>query len=53
MCSSDLSRFVGKTEAWVFENLVIDNYLFGVSSVSREGYESPVVFPGSAGRFPG
>jgi hypothetical protein len=28
---------------------VIDNYFFGVSSVSAAGFESPVVFPGPAG----
>ncbi|MEP0005987.1 MAG: M28 family metallopeptidase [Balneola sp.] len=33
------------------ENVVIDNYLFGVASVSKEGFESPVVFPGAAGSF--
>jgi len=33
------------------ENVVIDNYLFGVASVSKEGFESPVVFPGPAGSF--
>ncbi|SMO57297.1 Peptidase family M28 [Gracilimonas mengyeensis] len=33
------------------ENVVIDNYYFGVASVSKEGFESPVVFPGPAGSF--
>ena len=47
------SRWVGKTDEWTFENLVIDNYIFGVSAVSEEGYETPVVFPGAPGRFPG
>lgn len=28
------------------ENIVIDNYLFGVAAVDTEGHESPVVFPG-------
>ncbi len=28
------------------ENIIIDNYLFGVAAVSEEGNESPVVFPG-------
>ena len=32
-------------------NVAIDNWFFGVSSVSAEGYESPVVFPGDAGSF--
>lgn len=33
------------------ENVVIDNYYFGVASVSKTGFESPVVFPGAAGSF--
>lgn len=33
------------------ENVVIDNYYFGVASVSINGFESPVVFPGPAGSF--
>ena len=32
-------------------NVVIDDWFFGVSSVSADGYESPVVFPGDAGSF--
>ena len=47
------SRWVGKTDEWIFENLVIDNYIFGVSAVSEDGYQTPVVFPGAPGRFPG
>ncbi|MBO6535283.1 MAG: M28 family metallopeptidase [Balneolaceae bacterium] len=39
-----------KTEH-TLENVVIDNYLFGVASVSKEGFESPVVFPGPNGSF--
>jgi hypothetical protein len=45
------SRYVGDVTEWEFTNLVIDNYFFGVSAVSHEGYETPVVFPGAAGRF--
>ncbi len=45
------SRFVGKVNEWEFTNLVIDNYFFGVSSVAKDGSETPVVFPGPAGRF--
>jgi hypothetical protein len=45
------SRYVGKVDSYTLENIVIDNYLFGVASVSTEGYESPVVFPGAAGSF--
>ena len=33
------------------ENIVIDNYYFGVAAVSINGFESPVVFPGPAGSF--
>jgi hypothetical protein len=32
-------------------NVVIDDWFFGVSAVSAEGYESPVVFPGDPGAF--
>ena len=39
-----------KTEH-TLENVVIDNYYFGVASVSKDGFESPVVFPGPAGSF--
>ena len=39
------SRFVGDVTDYTFENLVIDNYLFGVASVGRDGNESVVVFP--------
>ena len=45
------SRFIGKVDEWTFENLVIDNYFFGVSAVAKDGSETPVVFPGAAGRF--
>lgn len=45
------SRFVGKVNEWTFENLVIDNYFFGVSAVAKDGSQTPVVFPGVAGRF--
>lgn len=32
-------------------NIVIDNWFFGVSSISADGAESPVVFPGFVGSF--
>ena len=44
-------REVGNVNEYTLENIVIDNYYFGVASVSADGYESPVVFPGPAGRF--
>jgi hypothetical protein len=40
------SRFVGDVESFTLENIVVDNYFFGVASVSQSGFESPVVFPG-------
>ncbi|PHR61353.1 MAG: peptidase M28 [Robiginitomaculum sp.] len=45
------SRYVGKVSEYTFKNMVIDNYYFGVSSVAKDGSETPVVFPGAAGRF--
>lgn len=45
------SRYVGSVDTYTLENIVIDNYLFGVASVSKDGYESPVVFPGAIGSF--
>lgn len=39
------------TTQHTLENVVIDNYYFGVASVSKTGFESPVVFPGPAGSF--
>jgi len=45
------SRWVGKLDHFRLENIVIDNYLFGVASVATNGNESPVVFPGPAGAF--
>jgi Zn-dependent M28 family amino/carboxypeptidase len=44
-------REVGDTDHYVLKDVVIDDWLFGVSSVSADGYESPVVFPGDAGSF--
>jgi Zn-dependent M28 family amino/carboxypeptidase len=44
------SRFVGDVTEFTFENMVIDNYLFGVTAVGRNGTESPVAFPTSQGR---
>ncbi len=38
-------------QTYTLENVVIDNYFFGVSAVAQDGSESPVVFPGSIGAF--
>ncbi|NKF49031.1 M28 family peptidase [Shewanella sp. WXL01] len=45
------SRYVGKVTEFTVENMVIDNYLFGVASVAANGNVSPVVFPGPSGKF--
>ena len=39
------SRFVGKVTGHTLENIVIDNYLFGVAAVAKTGNESAVAFP--------
>lgn len=41
----DNSRYVGDVSEFTLEGIVIDNYFFGVASVGKDGYESPVVFP--------
>jgi hypothetical protein len=49
------SRYVAADAAQparlTLENIVIDDWFFGVSAVSAEGYESPVVFPGDPGAY--
>ncbi|MFQ3206644.1 MAG: hypothetical protein ACI9IT_000783 [Glaciecola sp.] len=45
------SKYVGNVTTATLENVVIDNYFFGVASISQDGFESPVVFPGAAGAF--
>lgn len=47
----DYHRDVGDVDSFTLENVVIDNYFFGVSSLATDGSESPVVFPGPAGSF--
>lgn len=44
-------RTVSDVDEFTLENVVIDNYFFGVSSISENGIQSPVVFPGPAGAF--
>lgn len=41
----DHSRFVGNVSEATLEGIVIDNFFFGVATVGKNGYESPVVFP--------
>ncbi|CAN5364433.1 M20/M25/M40 family metallo-hydrolase [soil metagenome] len=45
------SRWAGPATSLVLKDIPIDDWFFGVSSVSAEGYESPIVFPGPAGAF--
>ncbi len=39
------SRFVGDVSQFTLEGIVIDNFLFGVAAVGKNGHESLVVFP--------
>ncbi|MFZ5606663.1 MAG: M28 family metallopeptidase [Pseudomonadota bacterium] len=47
------SRWVGDVTSATLQNVVIDDYFFGVAAVAKDGSESPVVFPGAAGSFGG
>jgi hypothetical protein len=51
MPSWGFSRDVGAVETVTLSDVVIDDFVFGVASLSAEGFESPVVFPGAAGAF--
>ena len=42
------SRTVGPSGKTVLEDVNIDDWYFGVSAISADGYESPVVFPGAS-----
>ncbi len=44
-------RFVNDGNSVVLKDVNIDDWFFGVSSVSADGFESPVEFPGPAGAF--
>ncbi|WP_062058973.1 M28 family metallopeptidase [Aquimarina longa] len=41
----DYSRFVGNVDSFLLNGIVIDNFFFGIASVGKNGYESPIVFP--------
>ncbi|MAB50061.1 MAG: peptidase M28 [Flavobacteriaceae bacterium] len=41
----DNSRYVSDINEFTIEGIVIDNYFFGVASVSEDGHESLVTFP--------
>ena len=45
------ARWLGDASEAKLEGVVIDDWAFGVASVSKDGYESPVEFPGPVGAF--
>ena len=45
------ARDAGSATSLKLAGINIDDFYFGVSSVSADGWESPVVFPGFAGSF--
>jgi Zn-dependent M28 family amino/carboxypeptidase len=44
-------RDAGAATTLKLDNIVIDDYFFGVSAISADGFESPIEFPGVAGAF--
>ena len=46
----EYSKTIGLVDNYILEGIVIDNFIFGVSSINSGGYESLVVFPGSTFR---
>ena len=38
-------RYVGDVNKYTLKGIVIDNFYFGIATVGKNGYESPVVFP--------
>lgn len=45
------AEYVGDLGEYTLKDISIDDYFFGVASVSADGYASPVVFPGATGAF--
>ena len=45
------SRDAARTGQAVLKDVNIDDWFFGVSAVSSDGWESPVVFPGAPGQW--
>lgn len=43
----EFSRFVEDVNEFTLEGIVIDNYLFGVAAIGKDGVESIVTFPSS------
>jgi Peptidase family M28 len=46
-----VSRWAGNASEITLPGVVIDDWFFGVSAVSADGFESPIVFPGPTGAF--
>jgi hypothetical protein len=44
-------RDAGDATSLTLKDITIDDWFFGVSSVSKDGFESPVEFPGRLGAF--
>ena len=45
------ARSSGGATALKLKNIIVDDWFFGVSSMSADGWESPVEYPGPAGSF--
>ncbi len=45
------SRWIGNAAEAKLPGVVIDDWAFGVASVSKDGFESPVEYPGPLGAF--
>jgi Zn-dependent M28 family amino/carboxypeptidase len=45
------SRLADTSGKAVLKDVNIDDWFFGLSAIGPDGFESPVVFPGAAGRF--
>ena len=46
----DYTRVVGDVGQFTLQGVVIDNYFFGVASITQDGHESVVVFPSATFR---
>ncbi len=46
----DYSRYVGDVSEFTLDGIVIDNFFFGIASVSDNGHESVVIFPNTTFR---
>lgn len=41
----DYSHHISNATEYTLEGVVVDNFFFGISTVGKDGFESPVVFP--------